>query len=213
MAGDGPSRWFFDVWSRFYDWPPVQWATYRPVHDAVLAALEPFRGGRILDIGCGTGRLSTRLHRIHSRKTIIGCDFSAGMLERAAARSRAVRWVRGDAARLPFRDHVFGAIVSTEAFHWFPDQPAALAELFRVLSPGGLLLVALVNTRFELSSNVVEAASRLFGEPFYWPTVAEMRRRVEEAGFHVVRQQRVLRFPGMLFPPVLTHAIKSPSRS
>jgi ubiquinone/menaquinone biosynthesis C-methylase UbiE len=114
---------------------------------------------------------------------------------------------------LPFRDQVFGGIVCTEAFHWFPDQPATLAEFFRVLSPGGLLVVALVNTRLELSSDLVRAASRLFGEPFYWPTAEKMRRRVEGAGFRVVRQQRVLRFPGLLFPAVLTQAIKPSSRT
>jgi len=204
----GPNRWFFDAWSHVYDWPVVQWATYRPVHDAVLAALEPFHGRRILDIGCGTGQLSARLHQAYGHKTIVGCDFSSGMLDQAAGRSRAVRWVRGDACRLPFRDHAFGAIVSTEAFHWFPDQPAALAEFFRVLSPGGLLLIALVNTRLALTSDLTQAASRLLGEPFYWPTAEQMRRRVEHCGFHVVRQQRVTRFPGVLFPPVLTQAIK-----
>ncbi len=208
----GPRRWFFDVWSLVYDLPPVQRATYRPVHDAVIAAL---RGGvcrRVLDIGCGTGQLSARIRRELPKARVVGCDFSAGMLRRAAARGGAA-WVQGDAAHLPFAAGSFDALVSTEAFHWFPDQPAALREFRRVLSPRGRLLLALVNPPTELVSEAARLGSRLFGEPFYWPTPAQMRRRVEGAGFRVERQSRVFRLPGaLLFPPVLTVAVPDGKR-
>jgi ubiquinone/menaquinone biosynthesis C-methylase UbiE len=170
MNEQGPSRGFFDAWSHVYDWPLVQWMTYRPVHDAVLAELGPLAGGRVLDIGCGTGQLTVRLRAAHDGATVIGCDFSAGMLERAAARDRAVPRVRGDACGLPFADQRFAAVVCTEAFHWFPDQDAALSEFFRILAPGGTLVVALVNPRLWLTSEVTRATSRLVGEPLYWPT-------------------------------------------
>jgi ubiquinone/menaquinone biosynthesis C-methylase UbiE len=208
MKQYGANRWFFDAWSRFYDWPVVQWATYRPVHNAVLSALEPLAGRRVLDIGCGTGQLAERVHQSHPRATVVGCDFSAGMLRQAAARSRGVGWVCGNACGLPFQDRAFAAVVCTEAFHWFPDQDAALAEFFRILKPGGVLMLALVNTRLTLTSEIIQATSQLIGEPFYWPTVSRMRQRVEQAGFRVVSQQPLLRLPGLLFPPVLTRAIK-----
>lgn len=211
MAERGAQRWFFDAWARVYDFPVVQWATYWPVHDAVLRALQAPSVRRVLDIGCGTGQLATRLAQTLPRVRVVGCDFSVGMLQRAAARSdgkHAARWVRGDAGRLPFRDGAFDAAVSTEAFHWFPDQDAALRELFRVLAPGGRLLLALVNTPAPLLSDVMYAGSRLVGEPFYWPTIRQMRRRVEGAGFRVERQQRIFRLPGFLLPPVLTRAVR-----
>src|SRR5262245_15517345 len=120
MAERGARRGFFDAWSRIYDLPLLQLATYRPVHNAVLPAIgEPHV---VLDIGCGTGQLATRIKRARPRTHVVGCDFSAGMVRQAAARSRAVRWTRGDAARLPFHNGTFDAVVSTEAFHWFPDQ-------------------------------------------------------------------------------------------
>jgi ubiquinone/menaquinone biosynthesis C-methylase UbiE len=212
MAERGPNRWFFDAWSRIYDLRLVQQATYRPVHDVVLRALRESRTRRILDIGCGTGQLAGRLHEEFPTTAIVGCDFSAGMLERAAARTGAINWVRGDAGRLPFHDGVFDAVVSTEAFHWFPDQDGTLRELHRVLRPGGRLLLALVNTPSALLSEVMHAGSRLMGEPFYWPTTAQMRRRVESAGFEVERQRRIFRLPGFLLPPVLTQAVR-PRRS
>lgn len=211
MPERGPNRWFFDAWSRVYDLPLVQRATYRPVHDAVLRVLHEFRAHRILDIGCGTGQLAVRIHTEIPKASIVGCDFSAGMLLRAAARSDAIAWVRGDAGRLPCRDAAFDAIVSTEAFHWFPDQDGALREFHRVLKPGGRLLLALVNTPTALVSEIMHAGSRLVGEPFYWPTTAQMRRRVEGAGFEVESQQRIFRVPGFLLPPVLTRALRPPA--
>jgi len=208
MARRGPDRWFFDAWSRVYDLPWVQVATYRPVHNAVLRAMHAPVCRRVLDIGCGTGQLATRIKETFPRCQVVGCDFSGGMLRRAASRSHAVRWVRGDAGRLPFGDGSFDAVTSTEAFHWFPDQDAALAECFRVLVPQGRLLLALVNTPAELMSDVMHAGSRLVGEPFYWPTVTQMRTRVEAAGFRVEQQRRIFRLPGFLLPPVLTAAVR-----
>jgi ubiquinone/menaquinone biosynthesis C-methylase UbiE len=208
MAERGPSRWFFDAWSFIYDLPFVQRATYRPVHNAVLPALHAAHTRRVLDIGCGTGQLAARIRRTLPTVDVVGCDFSAGMLQRAAARSQTIDWVRGDAGRLPFRDGAFDAVVSTEAFHWFPDQDAALAELFRVLAPGGRLLLALVNPPTALVSEVMHAGSRLVGEPFYWPTTGQMRQRVEKAGFQVESQRRIFRLPGFLLPPVLTCAVR-----
>jgi ubiquinone/menaquinone biosynthesis C-methylase UbiE len=206
MARRGPRQRLFDLWSLVYDAPWVQQATYRPVHNAVLRALGQDAGTRLLDIGCGTGQLTDRLARKWPSVTVVGCDFSEGMLARAAARSPDLSWVRADAGCLPFEDQAFDLITSTEAFHWFPDQDAALAEFFRVLAPGGQLLLALINTPARALSDLLYAGSRVMGEPFYWPSKAEMRDRLEAAGFRVHEQRRIFRWPGILLPPVLTHA-------
>jgi ubiquinone/menaquinone biosynthesis C-methylase UbiE len=203
-----PQRWFFDAWSRVYDMPLVQRATYRPVQDAVVEALAQVAHARVLDIGCGTGLLACRIMETFPRTRVVGCDFSGGMLARAAARGPSVCWVQGDGCRLPFTDRGFDAIVSTEAFHWFPDQAAALAEFFRVLRPGGWLFLALMNTPAAPLSAALHFGSRLVGEPFYWPSNRQMREWVEAAGFRVERRQRVFRFPGLLLPPVLTCAVR-----
>jgi SAM-dependent methyltransferase len=131
------------------------------------------------------------------------------MLARAAARERAVGWVRGDALRLPFASGSFEAALSTQAFHWFPDPEAALRELHRVLAPGATLLVSIVNPPAEWLSRASREASRLFGEPFEWPTRARMRERVESAGFRVEAQERILRLPApFVLPTVLTVATR-----
>lgn len=202
----GPDRGLFDLWSRFYDAPWVQRLTYRPEQDAVLRGLGRSPGHRVLDVGCGTGMLAARILGELGLE-VVGCDFSRGMLDHARRRSRRVRWVQGNAGRLPFGDASFDAIVSTEAFHWFPDPHGALAEFRRVLVPDGRLLVSLVNPPFEFLSRAVLVGSRWAGEPFRWPTRERMRRWVEGAGFRVEEQRRVFRLPaGLTLPSVLTVA-------
>ena len=209
----GPRRGFFDAWSRVYDHPLVQWATYRPVHDAVLAALGPHRPASVLDLGCGTGQLLQRTRDDLAPRRLVGCDFSAGMLGQARARVDAAPsapttavLVRGDAMRLPFRDGAFDAVVSTEAFHWFPDHDAAIAEIHRVLAPGGTLILGFVNPPLGIVSEAIHVASRLLGTPMRWPTASALCRKLERGGFAVVSQRRIFRIPGFLVPPVLTQA-------
>lgn len=209
---DGPDRSLFDLWSRFYDIPAVQRAAYWPVHDAVLAALREQPVRRLLDLGCGTGQLAARLQAELRGVRVVGCDFSAGMLAQAARRSRRVRWVRGDAVRLPFATGRFDAITTTEAFHWFPDQRRALAECRRVLTPGGRLLLGAVAPPFTALADLAAAASRIVGQPFRWPTAAEMAAMAAAAGFRVDSQQRIFRLPGVLLMPVLTVATALPGR-
>jgi ubiquinone/menaquinone biosynthesis C-methylase UbiE len=213
MSRRGPSRGFFDLWSLVYEQPLVQWLTYRPVHDAVAGALRSLHPRRVLDVGCGTGLLTTRLARALAGASILGCDFSSGMLDQARGHPEPVSWVRGDALRLPFRDASVDAIVSTEAFHWFPDQRRALAEFFRILAPGGHLLVAIVNTPDRNVRTMFRVLSSAVGQPLDWPTRAEMRTLVEGAGFRVESQRRLYRLPaGLLLPPVLTTAVRPASR-
>jgi SAM-dependent methyltransferase len=204
----GPSRRFFDLWSRVYDAPLVQRVVYRPVQDAIMKALgDP---ARVLDVGCGTGLLTARLARERPTAAVTGLDFSFGMLEQAAAsRAAPATWVQGDAMRLPFASGTFGAITCTESFHWYPDQAAALREFHRVLGAGGRLFVALVNPRTVAASRVGDAASQLAGQPAHWPSRREMRELVERAGFSVERQSAVYRPPApMVLGSVLTIAMK-----
>lgn len=208
----GTPRLLFDVWSRVYDHPVLQWATYRPVHDAVLASLRRRAPRAVLDLGCGTGQLLQRIVTEYPTvRRLVGCDYSTGMLAHAVTRLRrhgsaTLDLVCGDAGRLPFADGTFDTVVCTEAFHWFPDQAAALAELHRVLVPGGSLLLAFVNPPVALVGDVARLGSRLFGAPLTWPTPTALRRAVERAGFTVTSQRRIFRIPGFLLPPVLTEA-------
>lgn len=203
----GPNPWFFDLWSHFYDAPLVQRVTYRPPQDAVLRELRAAGSQRVLDMGCGTGLLTARVRKELAPKRLLGCDFSRGMLHEAAHRDPELAWVRADAQRLPLPDAGFDAVISTEAFHWFPDPDRALREFFRVLVPNGRLMLAFVNPRAAWLSHVTQTTSRVFGEPARWPTRARLRGQIEAAGFRIESQRHVLRLPApLLLPCVLTVA-------
>ena len=203
----GPRRWFFDAWSTFYDLPPVQRAVYRPVHEAVLNVLIRRSPRSVLDIGCGTGILTARIRDGLPASAVWGCDFSLGMLHQASShRAAPGQWIQGDATRLPMRDAAVEAVVSTEAFHWFPDADAALTEFRRILVRGGTLLLGLVNVRTRAGSRAFDAGFRAVGQPAHWPTRHELAGRLAAAGFSVEEQRRVVRPFGLVLPTVVTVA-------
>jgi demethylmenaquinone methyltransferase / 2-methoxy-6-polyprenyl-1,4-benzoquinol methylase len=102
---------------------------------AAEAAVRP--GDRVLDACCGTGDLALADERAGGRVT--GLDFSERMLERARQKSTSVEWVLGDARSLPFEDSAFDSATVGFGIRNVPDLEAGLAELARVLRPGGRL--------------------------------------------------------------------------
>jgi ubiquinone/menaquinone biosynthesis C-methylase UbiE len=184
---------FFDAWSEFYDLPLVQRAVYRPLHDAVADAVRRAAPARVLDVGCGTGLLTTRLATELPGADVVGCDPSEGMAAHAAERSGPLGWVRGEGEHLPVDTASVDAVVSTDSFHWIPDQAAAVAEFARVLRPGGRLFVAVLMAPTAGMRSFSATASRAVGQPLAWPTRAGLRRQAEAADLVVEQQRRVLR--------------------
>jgi demethylmenaquinone methyltransferase/2-methoxy-6-polyprenyl-1,4-benzoquinol methylase len=101
----------------------------------VAAVVAP--GDRVLDACCGTGDLALAAVRAGGRVT--GLDFSERMLDRARQKSTAVEWVRGDALALPFEDGTFDAATVGFGVRNLDDLERGLAELRRILRPGGRL--------------------------------------------------------------------------
>jgi demethylmenaquinone methyltransferase/2-methoxy-6-polyprenyl-1,4-benzoquinol methylase len=100
---------------------------------AAAAAVEP--GDRVLDACCGTGDLAIAAREAGG--DVVGLDFSEGMLERARRKSDAVEWVQGDALALPFPAGSFDAATVGFGIRNLSDLEAGLAELARVVRPGG----------------------------------------------------------------------------
>ncbi len=93
--------------------------------------------GVVLDLACGTGRYTRMLADHLGADRVLGLDLSVAMLSRARAESPGLSFVRGSAQALPIRTGALSAVVSFGALHLFPDPAAALAEVGRVLAPGG----------------------------------------------------------------------------
>jgi ubiquinone/menaquinone biosynthesis C-methylase UbiE len=189
----------FDVVARVYDTPALQRVVYRPSQDIVVASLRLAQSRRVADVGCGTGQLTARIAAELDVEETYGFDVSEGMLAKARERSDAVRWTQAPAEDLPLPDGALDAVVSTEAFHFF-DRPVALREFHRVLAPGGVLIVASVNTAIEGIGGLLRWAQ------VEWSTRDGTRALVQDAGFEVVEQRRVGRALGSLFPTYATIA-------
>ena len=173
-----------------------QWdaATYDRVADPqtrwgadVVGRLQVPDGGRVLDAGCGTGRVTELVLERFPTCTVVGLDASAPMLEEArdrlarfGPRVDLVQAVLG--APLPL-DEPVDAVVSTATFHWVPDHDALFAELARVMQPGGQLA-------FQCGgagniADVVAALEDIIGEVTVWnyATPEETTERLQRAGF------------------------------
>src|SRR5262245_9690602 len=106
---------------------------------AVLAAVDPQPGHRVLDLAAGTGTSSVPFALLGA--TVVPCDFSVGML-RVGKRSRPrLPFVAGDATRLPFDNMTFDAVTVSFGLRNVHDVSAGLSEMLRVTKPGGRLVV------------------------------------------------------------------------
>lgn len=106
---------------------------------AVVAAIDPQPGERILDLAAGTGSSTEPLRRAGAHA--VACDFSAGMIEVGRRRYPEVEFVQGDALALPFPDAEFDAVTISFGLRNVNDSAAALREMLRVTTPGGRLVV------------------------------------------------------------------------
>lgn len=150
--GIGPRLMHSQALARIYEklWRPFFFAVAsggRPDYDAeferVLAALAAAEGEAVVDLSCGPGFTGRRLAESGRYGRVYGLDWSLAMLARAAADNRGLmRLIRGDVAKLPFKTGSLAGAHAGAAFHVWPDPPTAVAEIARVLRPGGALVAS-----------------------------------------------------------------------
>ena len=162
---------------------------------AVAARLEPSPGERILDIGCGTGRLTAEIAARPGIR-VVGLDRSAAMLQEATrhAATLAARpmYVRGDGAALPFVA-AFDAVFSAATFHWIPDHDRLFASVFAALRSAGRFIAQCGGggnldrlyrrTRHLMRSPQYAEHFVSWVEPYHFENVPETEARLFRAGF------------------------------
>ena len=129
-----------------YDaWFEQPWGAhaFRVERDALLAALGPLEGRRLLDVGCGTGRFTAAFEAAGAQ--VVGVDRDPGMVALAAQRTRSARLLVADAHQLPLEDNGFDLAVATTLLEFATSPQQAVDELVRVTRPGGRLVVAGLN--------------------------------------------------------------------
>lgn len=177
----------------------------RAIEEALLAQLPPGGLGRVLDIGCGTGRMLALL--APRAESVLGIDLSRRML--ALARTRiaeqglancSVR--QADMARLPLADDSFDLVVLCMVLHYAEEPGVVLAEAARVVAPGGSVAVV------DLAPHDRDDLIRRLAHTVPGLSAAAVARPLAQAGLAVAPPVTV---GGAL--PVLIHLAKAPTAS
>lgn len=159
-------------------------------HRMALAMLSISPGDRVLDVACGPGNFTRDFAQAASEGLVVGIDASAPMLDVAVndTDEANVAYLRGDACALPFCDGSFDAICCFAALYLIEEPMRALAEIVRVLAPGGHLALLTSCNRGLLpagaASSIVRGLSgvRVFGRD-------ELTRALSDDGLVEIDQQ------------------------
>lgn len=168
---------------------------------ATVRAVDPQPGERILDVAAGTGTSSVALQRNGAR--VVAVDFSPGMIAEGRRKHKKIEFIEADAEKLPFGDNEFDAATISFGLRNVSHPKVALAELYRVLKPGGRLVVcefskppvAIVRASYwgylryvmptvvgRVSSNP-DAYTYLAESIRAWPDQGELSQWIRGAGF------------------------------
>ena len=167
----------------------------------VLALLDLKGSERVLDVGCGNGKVTAEIASRVPAGTVLGVDSSAEMI--ASARHQFgpevrpnLRFEVADARQLPFRRE-FDLVVSFNALHWVPEQEQALRSIRSVLSSHGTAQLRLVPAGQRKSLENVIEETRLssrwaryyhrFSDPYLHLTPEQYQALAEKNGFHIDR--------------------------
>lgn len=159
----------------------------RPINRWTIGALRLTGSEQVLDVGFGGGVGLELVRRRLTSGRVVGIDISAEMAVAAARRFAGdrVRVLQTDVAALPFADASFDRAYSVNSVFFWPDPAAGLAEIHRVLRPGGLAVIA--------GPMAALALARVAGvAPPNAPTgPGAVRKLAEQTGFRGVRTRRV----------------------
>jgi ubiquinone/menaquinone biosynthesis C-methylase UbiE len=143
-----------------------------------LTSVSLKTGETVLDVACGTG-VTTRIARrdVGSGGRVTGLDINAAMLAKARelAADMDIIWMESDVIETGLPDDSFNVVISQHGYHYFPDQPAALKEFYRVLAPSGRIAMSIWDGHSAYTKALCAAV-----EKFISPEVAKKQRGQRE---------------------------------
>ncbi len=159
------------------------------VEKGIVTRHFPAAPGPVLDVGGGTGRWSRWLAAQGHAQWL--CDIDPSALRNIRERWPDLRILAADAQHIPTRDGAFGVVIAVQVFGLLADRPRFLAEVARVLAPGGYLFISWSNKR-SFKGALYHGYSALKGTPraarfnFYATTHRENLAMLHAAGFTVL---------------------------
>ncbi|MGB7921826.1 MAG: class I SAM-dependent methyltransferase [Pyrinomonadaceae bacterium] len=164
---------------------------HRPTGEQAIERMRVPSGARVLDVGCGNGWATRLIAEQASAGRVVGIDISDDMIDLARASSEGVENVEfhvASAERLPFDDRSFTHAFSMESIYYYADMVAALGEIRRVMTAGGLFVAVVDLYRENEPSHQWIAQLKV---PVHLLSIAEYRALFETAGFSDVRDERL----------------------
>ena len=169
---------------------------FEPYAIDVPTRFDANRLQKVLEIGCGTGRVTKQLREaLPSTCTLIASDISEDMLAYAKEKlkNRNIEWQIIDAQSLPFEDNSIDLVVSCFAFMFVEDKAKAFAEVHRVLKKGGQFVLSLWD-KLELNGPsdtyrkivkeyIPENLPKIYGLPYSFYEKHEIKKYFDDAGF------------------------------
>jgi ubiquinone/menaquinone biosynthesis C-methylase UbiE len=154
----------------------------------------------VLEVGCGTGRFAIALWE-HTNARVVGLDISPDMLKIAKTKPSAgrIEWIEADAETIPYAEKTFDCVFMVFAMHHFEDKRRALAEICRVLKPGGRLVIATAShgmLKKEIVFRIFPELMRIESSRF--PSIPQLRRLLSTVGFIKPVAHRVAGYPAWL---------------
>lgn len=161
--------------------------------------LRPDVGMRILDIGTGTGRLAKEL--IDRGAEVVGLDLNVMQISQTSTGFQGISTARfhgiaGDCQHLPFRDSSFEAIVCFRVLKYVPDYRLAIAEMGRMLRPGGRLVLEISNLySWEVLLQIIERAKGLNPTVLHFFRTKNVSKLLKQQNFEVISSAPTYKIP------------------
>jgi len=201
-----------DPFARFKEAQRVGWAHFAPLEALttppaaeLVRRASPRAGQRVLDVACGTGVVAVTAARLGARVT--GLDLTPELLERARENARIagvdIEWHQGDVEQLPFADGTYDMVLSQFGHIFAPRPDVAIAEMLRVLRPGGTIAFSTwppelcVGRLFTLTGRYLPAPPPGVVPPHLWGDPGVVRERLGDAVKDLRFDRATMRVPAL----------------